>query len=56
MTMWPTAVSKGSIGTTMRLLEPLNKVRNSDMDMSCNERTGHVFADIYIIQQAGFLV
>jgi len=56
MTIWPTAVSKGSIAISMRLLEPLNKVRNSDMDMSINERTGHIFADIYVIQSKGFIV
>ena len=49
MMLWPTAVSKGSMAIAMRLLEPLNKTKNCEMDVSYNERNGEVYADIYII-------
>ena len=55
MYLRPTAMSKRESRDVRRLLIPLAKVNNVDMDVD-SARNGDVYADIYIIQQPGFLV
>jgi hypothetical protein len=53
--MYPTAMSSGDKNKVDRLLVPLYETSGIDLFSAPNDRTGEVFADIYI-GSGGFLV